>query len=228
VAFVFKGTPEVLMDPTLPGRFMSEEAVQRAYPKRPTPQAHRVRMGSVELEMNGDFNPIRFESEEGAHILLLRPGMLSVHALKDYTRWADFKPRVMEAVRAYMASTGLREVVRIGVRYVNAWVVPDLGALESHLCGVGDTSCLQRALSFEPAGLHRQQEYRTSTHSGVVVHQGCAPCEGGWEASLDIDAGEHVNGLTVEELQERVDALHELVYQVFEASITPEARKAFQ
>jgi len=223
VAFFFKGSREQLLDPTFSGRFWMHPKIQEEYPKTLLPQGHRVRLGSLELE--SEFNQIRFQSGDGKRLLILMPGVLSVHQLRPYETWDVFRTQVERALGAYTTTSNMDQIQRVGVRYINTWQVGGWEEAADHLDQVGKPLCLDGS---NPSSLVRRQEYRITEHEVLAVHQACSPQEIGCEVSLDLDAGEHYpEGCSPDAALEHADRLHERVYEVFEKLITDKAREAF-
>lgn len=224
VAFFFVGAREQIFDPTLAGRLRLQSELLDAYPRTELPQAQPLRWGRLELE--SEVNQLRFCSADDLQLLLLMPGVLSVHRLRPYLSWEMFREQVAQALAVYTRISSLNRVQRVGVRYINAWEVGGWEELAEHLVEVG------RPLIFDgtpPRSLVRHQEYAVSEREPLAVRQACTCEEERYEVTLDVDAAEfHPDGFAVSEVLERVDRLHDRVAQAFEQMITDKAREGFQ
>lgn len=111
---------------TWPGRFW--ELVKSAYDGEPrteqaisvnahqqarTLTARTVGMGRLFLTRRSD-----------PGLLALAPSAMSVHVLRPYPGWADFRNRVVAAIEAHQKLQADAQVIRVGVRYVNRILLP--------------------------------------------------------------------------------------------------------
>lgn len=112
-------------DPTLPG--LVYQALREEYPAKPTSQ------GLVEAGINvkgedgmgpsimvrQDLHRVQFRDPTGKRIAAVGSGVLSVHLLRPYTEWEDFRAQIQRALTAFVEVTKPDGIARIGVRYIN-------------------------------------------------------------------------------------------------------------
>ena len=74
---------------------------------------------------------VQLLGDEGTRIVGVSADHLSVHMLRPYTNWEDFRPRILSAVDAYKKIARPEGINRFGLRYVNRITIdtetPDLG-----------------------------------------------------------------------------------------------------
>jgi uncharacterized protein (TIGR04255 family) len=119
--------PGTEWDPTMSGRLY--EKLKDVYNEKPRPQ-HVVEppvMGIVRSEgkpsaslARGLFKErVQLLAKNGTRIVGISADQLSVHMLRPYTDWEEFRPSIMQALTAYRGIAGPEAVARIGLRYIN-------------------------------------------------------------------------------------------------------------
>lgn len=66
----------------------------------------------------------QYFSEDEKYSIQLDGGRVSIHRIKPYTAWSQFLPLIQTVYGAYLETFKPKELVRIGVRYINEIVLP--------------------------------------------------------------------------------------------------------
>jgi uncharacterized protein (TIGR04255 family) len=86
---------------------------------------------SVSLQHRFGKTRVQLMAEKGTKIVGVGADQLSIHMLRPYTEWEDFRPRIWEALRAYREVAEPEGISRVGLRYINRIsldeAAPDLG-----------------------------------------------------------------------------------------------------
>jgi len=73
----------------------------------------------------GDAVPVlELRDIAGSSRLVVKPGALSVHALRPYKSWDEFRPLILDALHVCLDPLGGQQISRIGLRYINELFVP--------------------------------------------------------------------------------------------------------
>ncbi len=132
----FRFAPSVDWDPTLPGLLF--EKLKQTYNEKPRtqsviePPGGGVGLSAVSAAAQATLvQRVQFLGDEGTRIVGVSADHLSVHMLRPYTNWEDFRPRILSAVDAYKKIARPEGINRFGLRYVNRITIdtetPDLG-----------------------------------------------------------------------------------------------------
>lgn len=117
-------------DPTVPGAIYQELIDE--YPAKPQSENTTEAEGSfseeegnshVKLQFRYDANIVRFTSEDGRRIVRVGPDRMTVHLLKPYTSWEDYRGQIYRALEPYRRVTEPSAISQIGVRYINRIIV---------------------------------------------------------------------------------------------------------
>ena len=104
------------------------EQLKGTYGEKPRPQ-HVVEAPFV--GMNSEGKPaaspprglfkerVQLLAKNGTRIVGVSADQLSVHMLRPYSNWEEFRPSIMEALKAYRTIAHPEGVTRIGLRYIN-------------------------------------------------------------------------------------------------------------
>lgn len=226
VEFQFDGPED--FDVTLFGQLYTQ--LQTHYPIKRIKHSleHPIRLGpdgATPLPPRASsINRVQFFSADELDIAAVGVNVLSIHRLRPYTDWRQFKTQVREVHRAYGALAGKPQVRRIGVRYINVVDASDLNRLQELLtmpvglpAGLPDD--LERFLfRFEARYDDRRQLLLTlaqQDEAGVVVDFDVIYAATK-DAPLDFD-----------DALSEVEKLRDLERGAFEALITDEARRVF-
>jgi uncharacterized protein (TIGR04255 family) len=109
-------------DLTIPG--LIYDSVKDEYP-----QKEQLRELVVEADAKpprGQFvDKVRFKNEDGKQFIQVAPLQISVHRLAPYLDWESFLPTIKKAFEAYRKVGEPSALSRIGVRYINAFDIPE-------------------------------------------------------------------------------------------------------
>jgi uncharacterized protein (TIGR04255 family) len=227
----FRMVPGQDWDLTIPGKL--HERVKASYQGKPRQQ--KLFQASVQavhgeptgLAMHEGVVRVQLVDSDGRKLLSLGADVLSVNVLKPYDSWENFKPRIDDALRAYVDVSGAEKVSRIGVRYINKVVLEgtDIDLPKYFLCGPSVPPGLPRRVG----GFLNRAEH--VFEDGVKVLVTFASIDAGENKSaflLDLDVvWEGAVPLDTNAALEKVDDLHEREGIAFEALITDETRAIF-
>jgi uncharacterized protein (TIGR04255 family) len=119
-------------DPTVPGRLF--EKLKGTYNEKPRQQqfveaklqsATSEGNPSVSLQHRFGKTRVQLSAENGTRLVGIGEDQLSIHMLRPYTKWENFRPRIIEALNAYRDTVSPEGVNRIGLRYINRIVLPE-------------------------------------------------------------------------------------------------------
>jgi uncharacterized protein (TIGR04255 family) len=68
---------------------------------------------------------VQLVAEKGTRLVGIGEDQLTVHMLRPYSKWEDFRPRIVQAIEAYRDTVNPEGVNRIGLRYINRIAVPE-------------------------------------------------------------------------------------------------------
>lgn len=125
----FRFVPGPTWNLTVPGLFY--ERVSNSYPGEPQQQnliAAEVQVNpqpsSPEITVKQGVNKLLFPSKDSKRLVGVGPDLLSVHILRPYKGWDEFRQRINEALKAYQEVAKPVGVRRIALRYINRIVIP--------------------------------------------------------------------------------------------------------
>jgi uncharacterized protein (TIGR04255 family) len=220
-------------DPTIPGRLY--ERIKDVYSGKPRQQLQAgIQLGgdpsTAALRWEAGVPRVQFLTPAENRILAVGQNVISLSTLPPYDGWEDFRPRIAAALAAYQDIVQPEGVKRIGVRYINRFVMKG-----DHL-HLGELFTTPPQLPDElDASLSNFFIRLEAMYSDIPVKLiqtfGSIPSEPGTVAFvLDLDVireWEEKGGLPVEEAMNQVDLLREREREAFEASITDQAREMF-
>lgn len=126
-------------DPTIPGKLYAE--LGEEYRGKPRGQkVMNVTLNAQEgqpsrLSYEEGFAKTQLVTEDGKRQVGVGKDVLSVHMLRPYqdplhpkqSGWDEFQPRIDRALNAYWNVIRPKGVNRVGIRYINKIVIPQLG-----------------------------------------------------------------------------------------------------
>ena len=126
-------------DPTMPGRI--HERLKGVYSGKPRLQQFVEAQvqgldtdggASVSLQQRIARQRVQLLTSDGTRMVGLGAEQLTVHMLRPYSGWDEYRPRIEEALAAYREIAEPEAITRIGLRYVNRICIagegtPDLG-----------------------------------------------------------------------------------------------------
>lgn len=227
--------PGTEWDPTVPG--LLYQALRSEYPAKPRTQ-NVVEAGVRIPDGPGDVGPsfqfrhnanrVQLRSEDEKRIVGVGPDVLSVHILRPYSSWEQFREQITSALAAYVGVAEPTGIVRIGVRYINrisvAAEIVELGDYFTSPPQPPDT--LPQALrSF----LVRMDAVYEGEPVRLVTTFASNDADDGKTAFiLDIDVvGEWSDPVAVDDALDIIDDLRAKERAGFESLITNKAREIF-
>lgn len=235
----FRFLPEIVWDPTLPGRLQVElddyagssrelRALQIQFPGEGG--------NGADMQFSDGLQRVQLVTPNGHRVVAVGPNALSIHMLRPYSHdpgsngggWKEFKQRIQQALTAYASVINQkRGVVRVGVRYINKIIVPvEIQQQETYLnCGLRSVD----GLSDFPVSVSSRAEYSYPHEMRLIVSYGNVfPNTNEQAALLDLDGiWQSQQPIDTNESLAIIDSLHEIVEKAFEALITEECRSSF-
>jgi uncharacterized protein (TIGR04255 family) len=215
---------------TVPGRLW--EQMQGTYSGEPGSQGlvfSQPQTGGPDVPRGGAVTRLLLRSAEGNRLVGLGENALSIHALRPYGGWDEFRPRIVSALEAYWRLEAPAGVDRISLRYINKVPLPDNG---------GDI-LLDRYFALGPrfpGGPSTVSQFLTRVQGQIdqsttaSLTMASAPSEAADQktAVLDFELV-HTASDSLDQARalDLVDALRQKERELFEAAITDEARDLF-
>ncbi len=228
----FRFAPGSEWDLTIPGKLHQHPAIKNVYPGKPRTQ--RLLQGALEATAG---QPAAFNVQEGVgriqlvdadakRLVSLGPDLLSVHVLRPYEGWDNFRSRTDSALAAYREVAGVDSMLRIGLRYVNKIVVPvPAFDLDEHFnCGPRTIDGLPEVI----ANFLTRVDYVYDDGKRLIVTFAAieAP-QGSCAFLLDLDGVWEGARTPMDSAMSVVDELHERMGSAFERLITDKLREVF-
>jgi uncharacterized protein (TIGR04255 family) len=230
--------PGTEWDPTMPGRIY--ERLKGTYNEKPRQQqvveaqlqgASAEGSPSVSLQHRFGKTRVQLLAEKGTRIVGIGPEQLSVHMLRPYTEWEDFRPRIWEALNAYREVAEPEAIARVGLRYINRITLegksPDLSRYFTIPPRFPEVDPATRMLAFFN---RKEVEYLDRPIRVVVTFadiESPTPDDSSYLLDIDIiwiaaDAPIPLGEINV--IMEELKARHR---KVFESLVTDESRRLF-
>jgi uncharacterized protein (TIGR04255 family) len=220
-------------DWTIPGRYW--EQVRQEYDMAPksepilTVQA-RQQASHLSAHAAGGVGRVLLTRSSDAGLIGLSPNALSVHVLRPYLGWAEFRERLARALDAYLKIQEDALVERVGVRYVNQIIIPgrtlDINdwftaspALPPGL-NLPINSLMSRVETTFDDTSRLSITLATTAHTNVDEHAFVLDMDLSWSPQAPVPLTEDVYHI--------IDLLHDREGTTFEAMITPDTRELFQ
>jgi uncharacterized protein (TIGR04255 family) len=227
----FQTGPGVEWDPTIVGKL--HEKVKASYPGKPRQQKlfqasiHAAEGQPTGVSLQEGIGRFQLVDADGLRLLSLGPDVLSVNVLKPYDGWEHFRPRITNALRAYVEVSGADRVSRIGVRYVNKVVVSASSIPLPQYFSIGPS--MPPGLPGTVTAFLNRAEHVFEDGAKLIVTFASIDAEKGTSALLlDLDVvWEGTTPLDISAALEKVDDLHEREGDAFEALITDKTREVF-
>ena len=235
----FRFSPGEDWDLTIPGKLHTE--LSDEYAGKPKEQ----KLVEVGLETQAGKPPnlrygeglakVQLVTEDNKRMIGIGPDVLSIHILRPYQRntdsehvgWEEFYPRIIRAIEAYWKVSKPTGVTRIGVRYINKIVIPQIKVrVEDYLkCALPNVSGLPDQLN----GFMSRVEYAYGDNVLLVLSQGsieAPPNNVGFLLDLDV-IWQGADPISEEEALTKISNLREREREAFENIITDKARELF-
>jgi uncharacterized protein (TIGR04255 family) len=125
----FRFVPGPAWNLTVPGLFY--EKIRDAYPGEPQQQnliATEVLAGQMpanpEFTVRQGVTKLLFQSADNKRLVGVGNNVLSIHSLRPYEGWEDFRQRIDEAFQVYLEVAKPIGITRIALRYINRIAIP--------------------------------------------------------------------------------------------------------
>ena len=172
---------------------------------------------------------VQLLDETGKKLLSLGQDVVSVHTLRPYEGWEQFKPRIERGLRAYATLSNATQVTRLGVRYIN----------RLELVGHGTVVQLEEFFTTPPgvavgmpaelASFLNRADYVLDDVTRIVVTFASVPAPNTPTMLLDIDVvWQSTQPIDIETALTTMDALHVREGVAFESLITDKTRETFK
>ena len=170
-------------------------------------------------------------AEKGTRIVGIGPEQLSVHMLRPYTEWEDFRPRIWQALEAYREIAEPEGIARVGLRYINRIALegrsPDLSQYFTIPPRFPEVDPATRMLAFFN---RKEVEYLDQPIRVVVTFADMEPPSPDQSAYLlDIDIIWIANDapIPLADIEGVIEDLKTRHRKVFESLVTDESRRLF-
>ncbi len=228
--------PNPEQDFAAPARFY--EAIRNDYPAKPELQALPPSELTVEgkpagfqVALRGQGGKILFSNGARTHLVGLASNLLSVHMLRPYPGWENFRPKIVQAIEAYVAAASPKGLSRIGFRYINKIEVGQENRPIAELLTIGpltpEAISLDKATSF----VRVEAAYPDRPARLAVTVASVEPSKpGGAAMLLDLEVSQEwpsEQPLPIAETMAAIDEFRVRERAAFEAYITNHARKIF-
>jgi uncharacterized protein (TIGR04255 family) len=173
---------------------------------------------------------VQIPTVDGTRLVSIGQNTLTISVLRPYEGWANFKPRITDALAAYTDLVKPVGVQRIGVRYINRIVTPANSDPATYILLPHPEG---EAMKAKLTSFARRGEYRDEHGHKILITQATLqPPQPTQLATtdylLDIDIIWDQT-LTADPIQimEKTEQLHATEGAIFEALITDESRSIF-
>lgn len=177
---------------------------------------------------------VQLVTMDGKRVVAVGPDVLSIHMLRPYQRsadpsasgWDEFKPLISRALNSYWEVSEPKGVSRIGIRYINKFVLPHGENVEEYL----------KSAKFQVEGLPNEAlhfmsrvEYAYEDNTRLLMTQALINMtENTKEYALDLDVIQTCEGsIQKNEALEIAENLRDRERAAFESIITDKARELF-
>lgn len=225
-------------DFTIPGKLHQHADIAGMYAGKPQTQRVSVQVSPASSTPGvvAQVPAIRIQlvDESGARMLSMGQDALTFHSLRPYEGWATFRRRIEAGLRAFYDVAGKKEVIRVGVRYINRIEIPnvELELTDFFLANPQPPSGLPKAV----ANFFGRMELHFDDGCKAVLTQASlhdAP-EGRSAFLVDLDliwddasTNPATAPLSFDDTLKFIDDLHEREKVAFESLITEKTRGLF-
>jgi uncharacterized protein (TIGR04255 family) len=209
----------------LKGRF------DEAYPFSEANQMLDVMVGDGTTRVHQQFQGYKMNSVDGADVVMVTQNNLATIRNSPYQGWESLIQRAQENWEIWKRVVGYRKLIRLGVRYINRIDIPN---------PEGEALDVQKYMNYYPSFPNLSGNAMRSFTMNVVVPLGFDECHlvlnGGSVPSplvktasfvVDLDIGRDNPPQRDQDLWELAARIRAYKNQVFEASITEQARQLF-
>lgn len=231
----FRFAPGPAWNLTVPGLFY--EKIRDSYPGEPREQnliSAEIVVGKMpanpEVAARTNFTKLLFSSLDNKKLTGVSPDLLSIHSLRPYEGWSDFKTRIDQAFQVYLEVAKPIGVTRIALRYINQIDIPFVESvqLEKYFTVY---PLMPDGIPSNLSGFVTRTEsiYDDKPIRLVIVLADAPASEGQVSFMLDLDISQDWTDkpLSLDEALSNLDDLKQREGQVFEKLITDSTRGLF-
>jgi len=221
-------------DDTIPGAFY--ERIKADYPKK---QQKKIQEAKITMGPNQAVAGVRqlppwmqFVSDEKCRMIQLAENLLVVNQLHPYPHFEEWEPEIYRSLRIYKELASPREIMRLGLRYINRIVIPKAKVQMEHYFtiypklpeGLGDS---------HGSFVVRVEVPQVKQEHTVLITFGTAPLpekgQIGQAFMLDLyDIMDIKKDVDDDVLKAEVRRAHNNIIIAFEDSITDRLRRLFE
>ncbi len=218
------------VDLTLPGRLQMHRSMKEYSGKARTQNVQKIAASDTapNVSIESSIFRIQLPTQDGTRMVSVGANTLAITTLRPYDGWPNFKPRIEQALEAYVETTAPAPITRIGLRYINRIIVPDFNVRPASIFNAMPEG--EKILEASLTNFLQRGEYVRQDGVKVIVTQAtlqpATPKTA--EFLVDIDTLWDKNPLADrEQIIATVEKLHDIEGAAFEALITEEARRLF-
>lgn len=227
----FRFTSDSKWDYTIPG--LMYDRVKSQFPERRQENLLAVEFESEEKGLKQRVKApgikMQFRRVDGSALLQVAPHLLAVNQLRPYHTWPQFKNMILEAYATYLEIAHPAGIERIGLRYINQIDLPEKRP---------EINRVLKVLPSFPVGypekygnLLMRAEFPFDAERELLILVLASTSQSGasdLHFILDIDyAMPKTSEIGQNKIAEGLERAHSRIEEVFEASITDEARSLF-
>lgn len=226
----FQFVPSVPWDLTFPG--LVYDRLRAQFPKRRQAKTFEVDLSTEAQGVQQKVvttDRVQFVREDEKALVQLGQDLLAVNHLRPYPTWDEFKPLIQMAFEKYCEVAEPKGIQRLAVRYINRFEFP------------ADRLNLEDYLEFRPyLGPQLPQDIGPFVLATQVPYQGGddvlrlrlssaeSPKAGVTALLLDLEySTAPTSQVPLSSASEWIQAAHDRIEQVFEATVTPKLRATF-
>lgn len=217
-------------DIAIPGQFY--ERVKDEYPIKQ----------NIHLSNNENFNgnhkesiepqvpKLRVSKKDNSIVLQVGPGIVTANEMKHIT-WEQFLPKIKKALDAYIDCAQPKFVTRIGIRYVNHFLLPEenININEYFDFGIRLPVAFTKLSGFNLNLLNKLESHENSRTEfqvqTTIATIPLSPGEQGSKLLLDIDCYSlQANHVSLENILNLSNEAHTIIYRLFESFLKDKTR----
>lgn len=195
-----------------------------------------IPIAEIQINQNGEsqqrISPeklYRFRQNDKSKLVQANKDFVSIHQLKPYTGYENFKAEAEKIVKIYIDVTAPNSVTRIGMRYINQIIIPETNVELSRYFRYIPQIPEEVTEGINDVLLQIQFTPRNSNHQVMTsLRSGISSIENQSVFLMDIyDILQLNNEINVSDMLNSLDDSHYNIERVFEGFITNEARELF-
>lgn len=221
-------------DAAMPGQVY--ERIREKYPLKQDIKYHIFSLGVANENFSAPKiqNPLlQAKKEDGSELVQVGPGIAVANRIK-YSSWEDFTFAIKTILDAYISITEPLVITRLGVRYINSFIVPknNIKITDYFNVGVQIPSILDKLEAFDWAFVNlcksrNQNDFKLKTR---LFTASLLPNEDSNKFLLDLDCYTELSDIprTEKIISLATQAHDEIISKVFEEIITDSTRELME